>query len=411
METQTNKEFFDALNGALSDVFNNGMRADKAIGLQLKAHPRLAGYLQGQLAQTVYAATRWWRPMRSLIRDVDKAGPSRDGDLAYKPADLDGLMAALRFLTIGEQDAGAWPKGLTPKILRARWARLQENPAMAHSMPDWLEKACAAELGADWEPIARTLLDEPAVYLRVNLQKTTPAKLAGALKVLAPEPVPGSRDALVVRHKGTLFRSPEFIAGHFEVQDLSSQQVAPFLQAKPGMRVVDVCAGEGGKTLHLSALLENKGRILSLDTEEWKLENLRRRCRRAGAFNVEPRLIEGTKTAKRLASTADAVLIDAPCSGLGVLRRHPDIKWKLTEDSLPRLRELQAEILDRNCRIVKKGGALVYATCSLLPSEGEAQVRAFVARHPGLFALEAEQRISPATGPHDGFYMARLRRL
>jgi 16S rRNA (cytosine967-C5)-methyltransferase len=199
-----------------------------------------------------------------------------------------------------------------------------------------------------------------------------------------------------------------FKEGLFEVQDASSQCVAPFLQVEPGMKVIDACAGGGGKTLHIGALMQNKGRILALDVHQWKLNELRKRCGRAGVDVAETRMIEGSKSIKRLAGYADRVLLDVPCSGLGVLRRNPDAKWKLSNEEIDRLIIEQQDILTRYSVMVKPGGKLVYATCSVLPSENEDQVQKFLAKHGDDWTLEEEMKINPAESGHDGFYGARL---
>ena len=199
-----------------------------------------------------------------------------------------------------------------------------------------------------------------------------------------------------------------FKEGFFEVQDASSQKIAELLDVKEGMRVVDACAGAGGKTLHIAALMKNKGQIIALDIYEWKLAELKRRAKRAGAFNIEARFIEDNKVIKRLHSTADRLLIDAPCSGLGVLKRNPDSKWKIDEDFINRIKTEQENILQNYSKILKKGGKMVYATCSILPSENGEQVRKFLAENTE-FALVKEENIMPSDG-YDGFYMALIER-
>jgi len=172
------------------------------------------------------------------------------------------------------------------------------------------------------------------------------------------------------------------------------------------MRVVDACAGAGGKTLHLAALMKNKGTVIALDIHQWKLDELRRRATRAAADNIQTRLIEGPAVA-RLAGSADRVLLDVPCSGLGVLRRNPDTKWKLKPEELDRLRAEQADLLERYSKMTKPGGKLVYATCSILPSENDQQVATFLAAH-NEWRLEQELHLRPDREGFDGFYAARL---
>jgi 16S rRNA (cytosine967-C5)-methyltransferase len=182
------------------------------------------------------------------------------------------------------------------------------------------------------------------------------------------------------------------------------------LDPKPGERVIDACAGAGGKSLHLAALMKNKGKILSLDIHERKLEELRKRASRAGADIIETRTIDSSKVIKRLEETADRLLLDVPCSGLGVLRRNPDSKWKLSDEEIEKLRALQSQILESYSKMVKPGGRMVYATCSILPSENERQVEEFLKNAGGTFELLEERKFAPGKDGFDGFYAASLQK-
>jgi 16S rRNA (cytosine967-C5)-methyltransferase len=174
------------------------------------------------------------------------------------------------------------------------------------------------------------------------------------------------------------------------------------------MRVIDACAGNGGKTLHLAALMQNKGRIIALDTDAKKLEQLRLRARRAGVSIIETRQIESSKTVKRLAQSADRVLLDVPCSGLGVLRRNPDTRWRLSPEHLNNIYGVQRDILERYGKLCKPDGKMVYATCSILPSENQQQVDSYINKVGEKYTLEASRSILPQDEGFDGFYMARL---
>jgi 16S rRNA (cytosine967-C5)-methyltransferase len=173
------------------------------------------------------------------------------------------------------------------------------------------------------------------------------------------------------------------------------------------MRIIDACAGAGGKSLHMAAISQNKGRILSLDTEQWKLDEAKKRARRAGVSNLDTRLIEGAKTIKKLYDTADRLLLDVPCSGLGVIKRNPDAKWKLSLDFINKVKAEQAAILEEYAKILKVGGKLVYATCSILPSENQFQVDKFLANHSN-YSLEEARVVLPSESGFDGFFMARI---
>ncbi|MNS80695.1 Ribosomal RNA small subunit methyltransferase B [compost metagenome] len=186
--------------------------------------------------------------------------------------------------------------------------------------------------------------------------------------------------------------------------------VVPLLDVQPGHRVIDACAGGGGKSLHMASLMKNKGKILSLDIHEWKLKELKDRAKRNGVDVIETRVIDTNKVIKRLADNADRVLLDVPCSGMGVLRRNPDAKWKLSNEEIDRLMILQQEILSTYSQMTKVGGQLVYATCSLLPSENELQVQKFLHDHSAKWSLVKEIHLRPDRDGFDGFYAALLKR-
>jgi 16S rRNA (cytosine967-C5)-methyltransferase len=302
--------------------------------------------------------------------------------------------------------------GVTEERIRAVLAANgaeSEVSAVRASVPDWLWARAGAELGEAWPATMAVLNTRAPFFLRANPVRATVAKLREQLREEGIEtaPVAGLPEALQVTGSREVFRTEPFLNGWFEVQDANSQRVAPLLEVEPGMRVVDACAGAGGKALHLAALMENRGRIIALDPAPWRLAELRRRAARAGVQNLEARELDDAKVWKRLAGTADRLLLDVPCSGLGVLRRNPDIRWTLTEGELERLNGLQREILGDYAQMVKAGGKMVYSTCSILPSENEGQVGAFLAGHPG-WVLEAELRIVPGENGGDGFYAARV---
>jgi len=229
-------------------------------------------------------------------------------------------------------------------------------------------------------------------------------------------PLDFTNDALLVEQRQNLFQTSYFKDGYFELQDASSQLVANYLDVKPGMRIIDACAGAGGKSLHLAALMQNKGKVLALDTEEWKLNELKKRAKRDGVDIIETRIITSSKIIKRLAESADRVLLDVPCSGLGVLRRNPDAKWKLSPQRIVELNALQEKILESYSLMVKPNGKIVYSTCSILPSENEMQIENFLTKKkPGKngekFKFLEEKKISPAVDGFDGFYICVLQRI
>lgn len=383
----------------LQDVFQNGYYADRVIERLLKSNRQWGSRDRAFIAESVYEMVRWYR----LLYEIKGEVPDNESDWLR----MFGIWWTIR----GEQ-LPDWEefKTLNPKAILEKYQLIQSIREIRESIPDWLDELGKRELGEHWEATIHALNEPAPVILRANRLKTNVSELLQNLKKEGVVAAPLLEDAVLVTERKNLFATTAFKDGFFEVQDYSSQQVAPFLDVEPGMRVVDACAGAGGKTLHLAALLQNKGQIIAMDVEERKLEELRKRSRRAGISIVETRVIESTKVIKRLEQSADRVLLDVPCSGLGVLRRNPDAKWKLTTEFLDKVRQMQQEILSSYSRMVKIGGKLVYATCSVLPSENQAQVQQFLQEKPGAFELIKDQQIFPQEAGFDGFYMALLER-
>src|SRR5690606_7107675 len=249
----------------------------------------------------------------------------------------------------------------------------------SESIEDWMDAIAVKELGEKiWDKEIHALNQQADVIIRVNRLKTDKKTLQKLLREdnIDTDFIKNYPDALILKERANIFRTEAFKNGMFEVQDASSQLVAELLDVAPGMRVVDCCAGAGGKTLHLASKMDNKGEIVALDIYSNKLNELKRRARRNGAHNIETREIDSNKVIKKLHNSMDRVLIDAPCSGLGVLRRNPDAKWKLQPEFLNTIRETQQEILSNYSKMLKVGGKMVYATCSILPSENQDQVSA-----------------------------------
>ncbi len=297
--------------------------------------------------------------------------------------------------------------------IKGRFDELSKIRKYRESIPDWLDELGAKALGKHWDEELAALNQQAPVVLRANTLKTTVKELRNTLadQDIDTTIVNGHSDALQLVTRQNVFTKAAFKEGHFEVQDASSQKVSQFLDVAPGMRVVDACAGAGGKSLHLAALMENKGQIIAMDIYEGKLKELKRRAKRAGAHNITPRVIDSTKVFKKLYGTADRVLIDAPCTGLGTIKRSPDIKWKLQPDFMEKIIRRQEELLQSYSKIVKPGGKMVYATCSIFPQENQEQVHKFLqTEQGGLFSLVKDEKISPAKSGFDGFYMALLER-
>jgi 16S rRNA (cytosine967-C5)-methyltransferase len=305
-------------------------------------------------------------------------------------------------------------KGLNEKKIISQLEKFHKIRKIRESIPDWLDEIGEKEIGKDWDKVIRALNQRPTTVLRANSLKTNPKELQTTLEeegITESTLISWSPDAVELKFQRNVFRTEAFHKGLFEVQDASSQMVSEFLNVQPGMRVVDACAGAGGKTLHLASLMKNKGRIIALDVKARKLEELKKRAARADVRIVEIRPIDSSKVIKRLKDTADRLLLDVPCSGLGVLRRNPDSKWKLTLAEIERVKVLQKEILTNFSDITKVGGKMVYATCSILPSEGEDQIKWFLETAGDKWNLLGEKRYSPEMYHADGFYMALLERV
>ena len=304
-------------------------------------------------------------------------------------------------------------QGVPTRRIKGKFDELQKTRVFKESIPDWLDEIAVKELGEKHLVKEIEALNKQAdVILRTNTLRTNKLSLQKKLEDegIKTEFVPDHKDALKLIERANVFITSCFKDGLFEVQDASSQLVAEYLGVKPGMRVVDTCAGAGGKTLHLAALMENKGQIIATDIYESKLKKLKIRTRRAGVHNVTTKVIDSSKVIKKMKNSADRVLIDAPCSGIGVLKRNPDSKWKLQPEFVENIIKTQADILENYSKLVKKGGKIVYATCSILPSENEEQVQNFLQKNSE-FELEKENIISAHKSGFDGFYMALLEKV
>lgn len=393
---------------ALVDIFGHGFHTDKTIARAFKNHPKWGSRDRRQFAESIYEIVRWWRWHWHL------AGLHPDDYLL--PHKMTPTNVWLVWGAYWMQKTHSHPgfDECMDLSLSEVEQRLEEDApaAVRAAIPDWLNDLCRREIGPGWPDMLRTLNRPAEVFLRTNTIKlqTKPLAINLAKEEIQTVFLADHPDALKLEERQNVFRSQAFRAGLFEVMDINSQAVAPFMQIEPGMNVIDACAGGGGKTLHIACKLGGKGHVQALDVHQWKLEELRKRARRGSVPNIETRLIEDGQTIRKLRNTADRLLLDVPCSGLGVLRRNPETKWRVTAEEIQRLHALQADLLERYSRMTKPGGKMVYATCSILRSESEDQVKAFLKAHPEEWELEAEQRHMPGENGGDGFYMARLHR-
>ncbi len=395
------RNLVEAVIIALEEINTQAKYADKVLEKVLKSNPKWGARDRAFIAETVYDVVRYQRLLAYLSSRFTEG---KSGNMAD--------WVAVYLLQQG-YEVPHWTlfpnrSLLSIDVIREELRRI-DSPAILQAYPDWLYSRLESELGKErWEKEAVVLNQPASVFLRVNTLKVAPKKLQSLLEeegIQAELIEPWI--TLRLQRRQNVFKSKYFKLGYFEVQDWSSQQVAFALEVEPGMRVVDACAGAGGKALHLAALMKNKGKIIAMDTEEWKLKKLMERANRAGVTIIEPRLIDSAKAIKRLYDSADRLLMDVPCSGLGVLRRNPDTKWKLTPEGIERTRAIQQEILRDYSAMLRKGSRMVYATCSILPSENEQQVKVFINQNND-FTVQEMRTIYASESKADGFFIASL---
>jgi 16S rRNA (cytosine967-C5)-methyltransferase len=410
---------FAHTEAALSELLRSTFPADLVVSRYFRQHRELGHADRGFVAETVFTVLRRKRSLSA-----------RCGDDVTSRRLLLATLACIQGLNRRELDVvlneveGKW-------LAQAKAIKLEDlPPAVRCDLPDWLYEALAAQFGAaELEPLAAGLNQSAPLDLRVNLLKAERKDVLARLLAdgLAAEACPYSPIGIRLAGKPALSKYPLFIDGRIEVQDEGSQLLGFLLQPKRGEMVADFCAGAGGKTLLLGALMRSQGRLYAFDVAEKRLAKLKPRLARSGLSNVHPVRIESENDIKikRLAGKLDRVLVDAPCSGLGTLRRNPDLKWRQTPEAVAELNVKQSAILHSASGLVKKGGRLVYATCSLLDAENEAVVAGFLEKHPEFVALSAEEvlrkqdiliecgerlRLLPHRHGTDGFFAAVMER-
>jgi len=388
--------------------------ADGALSRYFRENPKLGSKDRAFIAETVFGILR----RKRFLEEITGKVTPRLMIMAY--------LTRMQGLNLRE---------LKPYLHGDEEDRLKEIKAVATDtlplavradIPDWLmEKLQSFMTDADILALARAMQQPAPLDLRANSIFTNRDAVLDILKQQGIEAQPTPYSPIGVRLKGkpALNMNPLFIEGKIEVQDESSQLVGFLVGPKRHDMVVDFCAGAGGKTLLLGALMNSQGRIYAFDVSEKRLNNLKPRLKRSGLSNLQPQLInnENDSKLKRLHGKIDRVLVDAPCSGLGTLRRNPDLKWRQTPEGIEELKLKQASILASASKLVKSGGRLVYATCSILPEENEQIVEAFLAAHPEFELRDSAEilaqqhialdtgnylRLSPALHNTDGFFAA-----
>lgn len=391
-----------AVIDSIRDIFNEGVYADKAVEKALKRDKRWGARDRKFVAETIYEIVRWNR----LYAEIAEVKTPYKRDDIWR---IFSVWCILRGIALPD-----WNQiGDVPvRRIKGRFDELSKIRKYRESVPDWMDELGVSELGETlWSKEIAAQNQQADVILRTNTLNISKEMLQKKLRTenVITELIPNHPDALRLSERANVFKTEAFHNGFFEVQDASSQLVAAFLEVAPGMKVVDTCAGAGGKTLHLASLMENKGQIIAMDIYESKLKKLKVRARRNKAHNIDMRVIDSTKPIKKLYNKADRVLIDAPCSGLGVIRRNPDSKWKLQPEFIENIKKVQQEVLQSYSKMVKPGGKMVYATCSILPSENRKQVDKFLTSESGKeFTFVNEKNVFAHISGFDGFYMALL---
>ncbi|MDP1901722.1 MAG: RsmB/NOP family class I SAM-dependent RNA methyltransferase [Rubrivivax sp.] len=385
----------------LREVLKLHTPADGVVATFFRKHRELGTRERHSLAETVYTVLRQRLLLQHLARsDSDTSGAGGSGPLERRLAVLAwaGSETFLRGALSPQEQA--W----LAEVQQVDRSALPEK--LRHNLPDWLAAALREALGEEFWPLVRSLAEQAPLDLRVNLAKAKREEVQAALAAagISAEPTPHSPWGLRVQGKPALHKLDVFVRGEVEVQDEGSQLLALLTDAKRGEMVVDFCAGAGGKTLALGAAMRNTGRLYAFDISGHRLDLLKPRLARSGLSNVHPAQIahERDDRIKRLAGKIDRVLVDAPCSGLGTLRRNPDLKWRQTPKAVQEFSVRQSAILAGAARLLKPGGRLVYATCSLLAAENEDVAEAFTAAHaadfeplPVLQVLEAARVVAP----------------
>lgn len=395
-KARLHQPLLQGIKEALEWIFIGGKKSDQVVPALLKAHPKWGSRDRSFVARNTYEIVR---NKRLILHCLDHSGPPDEGILSR-------MIGA--WLILKGEDEGFFDVE-DPDTIKKR-AQVSE-PRLRFSMPDPLNDYMISELGEErWYKELEAMSSPADVYLRVNLKAVSREKLQAVLKEkgIETETVKEVDGALKLLKKANLTATEEFRKGAFEIQDAGSQLIAAFLEPVPGSVVIDACAGAGGKTLHLADLMGNKGKIIALDVEAAKLNELQARALRNKARIVSTALVTAT-TVNRYAAQADYLLLDVPCSGSGVIKRNPDAKEKLTEEFITAVRKVQESILRDYSAMLKPGGKMVYATCSLLPSENREQVAAFLEGNPS-FELVKDRQIWPSETGFDGFYMALLQK-
>ncbi len=401
VQSKVHRHLIEALAPALEQIFNSQVSVEAILERTFKANRKWGSRDRKFFAEQIYEMIRWWRKLWFLLGHEPE----------FQPDSIVELWATR--LKLKQEELPSWTEPDSSPLDLQRLSEIQASRSLQESIPQWLDDLGQNEMGAQWPAILHSLNLPASVDLRANSLVTDALKLSRKLseQEIASEKISNCEFGLSLIQRKKIQSTEIFKKGLFEIQDRASQQVSPFLQVEPGQLVIDACAGAGGKSLHLAALMKNQGRLISCDVHSSKLQILRERAKRNHVKIIETFLIRNFQDLLKYQDKADRLLLDVPCSGLGVLRRKPMDKWKLNQAKIQNVQLLQSQILNDYCSVVKVGGRMVYSTCSFLPSENELQIKKFLQSHGSTWALEDQIRINPDQHQGDGFYAARLKRL
>lgn len=401
----------EAIIHCLKSIIEDGKVADKEVAQILKQNKQFGARDRSMIAESVYDIVRW---RLKYINQLEKSLPH----LTYYKH-----IIAVSLLNRNYEIKNWEALEITQKEVEVLQQLIQqpiEDKHIAQSYPKTFYDYCLSQIGAEWYVLSEALNHIPSVFIRANtlkittqdlyllLQKESISVTTANVETLSEKLQ--SKECLQILSKNNLKNSTLYKQGLFEFQDLGSQVIGIFLKEHLNknidfsrLNILDKCAGAGGKTLHLSALLQNKGKIFATDYNESRLKNLHERAKQSGCLNIEVLEYKNIKSIKNL----DIILIDAPCSGSGTFKRQPDLKYKITTEKIQDYTNIQAGLLQESAKQLSKKGKIIYATCSILPQENQLQINSFLAQHPE-FVLEDEIQLLPTNYKGDGFYMACL---
>lgn len=386
-----------AVEEALSKIFDEGFLADRVVAHALKSNPKWGSRDRAFVSSCIYEIVRYKRLFEFPFETEAKEG---NWHLFASWLHWKGI------------EPPVWPEleAFDFDVIALKVSEGLNIRPIAESIPDWLDQLGVKSFGEEkWAESIAALNQEAPLFIRWNSLMGSIGKLQSLFKKEGVNEIERFSDVgFKFLKRYNLSNLQSFKDGWYEVQDGASQLIAPFMELKAGMYVIDACAGAGGKSLHIASLMGDKGKILSMDVEQAKLEELSKRAKRANAGIISTALAS-SEAIDANKSKADRVLLDVPCSGSGVFRRNPHSKIRLTEEQFGQLLATQAEILDEYSTMCKSGGILVYATCSILPAENDEQVERFLANHTD-FALIEKRTVLPQEEGFDGFFMAKMAR-